>query len=108
VFAEGRQIMDDFDIAANGGGRTAISRSFNVNVTGGELNLRFANVLDNAILSAVEVLPIGDTVAPAVPRRPARSGRRRASTSTGTTTSSRTSPGTTSTAATRRPTSTRS
>ena len=74
VFAENKQIMDDFDIAKNGGGKTAISRSFNMNVTGGELNLRFANVLDNAILSAIEVLPIGDTVAPSVPRRPTTAG----------------------------------
>jgi fibronectin type 3 domain-containing protein len=74
VFAEGKQILDNFDIAANGGGKAAISRAFNVNVTGGELNLRFATVLDNAIVSAIEIVPIGDTVAPAIPKRPAVSG----------------------------------
>ena len=35
---------------------------------------RFANVLDNAILSAVEIVPIGDTTAPAVPRRATATG----------------------------------
>lgn len=75
VFAENKQILDDFDIAANGGGKTAIVKGFNVNVTGGELNLKFANVLDNAIVSAIEILPIGDTVAPAVPRAASAVGR---------------------------------
>ena len=68
-----KQILDDFDIAKNGGGKTAISRTFNVNVTGGELNLRFANVLDNAILSAIEILPDRRhrrPVDPAAARRP--------------------------------------
>lgn len=74
VFAENKQILDDFDIAANGGGKTAISKGFNVNVTGGELNLKFANVLDNAIVSAIEILPIGDTVAPSIPKKPAATG----------------------------------
>jgi fibronectin type 3 domain-containing protein len=74
VFAEGKQILDDFDIAASGGGKTALVKGFNVNVTGGELNLKFASVLDNALLSAIEILPIGDTVAPSVPRRPTATG----------------------------------
>ena len=43
-------------------------------MTGGELNLKFTSVLDNAILSAIEILPIGDTVAPSVPRRPTATG----------------------------------
>jgi fibronectin type 3 domain-containing protein len=74
VFAEGKQILDDFDIAANGGGKTAISRGFNVNVVGGALTLQFKNVLDNAMLSAVEILPIGDTVAPSIPKRATATG----------------------------------
>jgi fibronectin type 3 domain-containing protein/glucose/arabinose dehydrogenase len=74
VFAEGQQIYDNFDIAGNVGKNTATSKTFNVSVTGGELNLRFANTLDNAVLSAIEILPIGDTVAPSIPRRPASSG----------------------------------
>jgi fibronectin type 3 domain-containing protein len=74
VFAEGRQVLDNFDIAKNGGGKTAITKAFNVNVTGGELNIRFANVLDNAIVSAIEVLPIADTVAPGVPKRATAAG----------------------------------
>lgn len=74
VFAENKQILDDFDIARNGGGKSAISKSFNLNVTGGELNLRFVNVLDSAIVSAIEVLPIGDVNAPAIPKKSTAAG----------------------------------
>ena len=32
VFAEGKQLLNDFDVAANGGGRAAIVKTFNVNI----------------------------------------------------------------------------
>ena len=64
AFAEGAQILNDFDIAANGGGRAALVKSFTVGVTDGRLDLSFGKVLENPILSAVELLPAGTAEAP--------------------------------------------
>ena len=74
VFAEGAQVLDDFDIAASGGGRAALVRSFTVGVADGRLDLSFRSVKENAILSAVELVPAGAVVpatVPAVPGTPA-------------------------------------
>jgi hypothetical protein len=57
VYAENKLVLDRFDVAANGGGKSAIVRSVIVNVTDGVLDLRFRSVVENAILSAIEVLP---------------------------------------------------
>src|SRR5687767_2493038 len=57
VTAEGRTILSNFDIAASGGGKAAITRSFNMTVTGGSLDLGFIKVLENPILSAIEIAP---------------------------------------------------
>src|SRR5687768_16185340 len=58
VDAEGARILTNFDIAANGGGRRAITRSFSITVTDGRLNLAFRNVVQNAIVSAFELTPV--------------------------------------------------
>jgi len=60
VFAEGAQILNDFDIAANGGGKAALVKSFPVTVSDGRLDLSFKSVRENSILSAVELVPAGD------------------------------------------------
>jgi len=69
VFAEGSQILDDFDIAANGGGKAALIKSFPVHVADGRLDLSFRSVRENAILSAVELVPatLAPEIAPVAP-----------------------------------------
>ena len=64
VLAEDQPILTDFDVAANGGGRSAIGRSFPVVVSDGVLNLRFQGTLNKAIVSGIEI--IGDARAPGV------------------------------------------
>ncbi len=56
VTAQGQKVLTDFDIIAAGGGRAPISRSFQVKVTNGVINLGFTSVLNNATLSAIKVL----------------------------------------------------
>src|SRR3954465_8467239 len=55
--AEDTNSLGRFDVAAAGGGQAAIVRSFIVNVADGSLDLKFRNVLENAILSALEIVP---------------------------------------------------
>src|SRR5688572_13939251 len=63
VFAEKRLILDDFDIAAYAGGaNTALVKTAKVTVRDGKLNLWFQNVVDNAIVSAIEVTPLAPSV----------------------------------------------
>jgi len=63
VVAERKLILDDFDIAAAAGdSSTAITKSKNVTVSDGRLNLWFQNVKDNAIVSGIEVTRAVPTV----------------------------------------------
>ena len=65
VLAENQLKLDNFQIAvAAGGDNIAISRSFETSVSDGRLNLDFRNVVEYAIVSAIEVLPISVTPAP--------------------------------------------
>src|SRR6185312_10850399 len=49
VFAEGVQILNDFDIVqAAGGPKKAVVKTFTVHVTDGQINLRFAGVVNGA------------------------------------------------------------
>jgi hypothetical protein len=59
VFAEGVKRLSEFDIFASAGGAMrAVTRTIQVTVTDGVLNLYFAKGLaDNPIVSAVEILP---------------------------------------------------
>ncbi|HZN66151.1 MAG TPA: kelch repeat-containing protein [Tepidisphaeraceae bacterium] len=57
VSAEGRQVLNDFDIAASGGGKAAISRSFDVTVADGALSLSFTRVVENPIVSGIQLVP---------------------------------------------------
>lgn len=82
VAAEGRTILSNFDIAAAGGGKAAISRSFNLTVSGGALDLAFAKVLENPILSAIEIAPQPAPPPPQPPPGPAPAAFTRISWST--------------------------
>ena len=55
VFAEGAVVLNDFDLAANGGGRAALVKTFNVRITDGKLSLFFENVIDQSMVSAIEL-----------------------------------------------------
>jgi N-acetylneuraminic acid mutarotase len=72
VYAEGVQILNDFDIAANGGFQAALIKSFPVSVSDGRLDLSFGAVVENPLLAAIELLPAGTTPpavsAPAAPQ----------------------------------------
>jgi len=56
VLVEGATVLNDFDLAASGGGRAAVVKSFNVKVEDGGLSLFFEGVVDNAIVSAIELI----------------------------------------------------
>ena len=73
VYAEGSQVLNDFDIAANSGGKAALVKAFTVNVSDGRLDLSFRSVRENAILSGFELVPAGPTPDPVmtVPAAPA-------------------------------------
>jgi N-acetylneuraminic acid mutarotase len=57
VAAEKKWLLRNFDIAAAGGGKASVVKSFTTTVSDGRLNLWFDSVKDNAIVSAIEVLP---------------------------------------------------
>lgn len=58
VTGEGKALLNNFDIVAAAGGKgVAVTKSFNLTVTDGTLNLAFLGTLGNATLSAIEVVP---------------------------------------------------
>jgi N-acetylneuraminic acid mutarotase len=57
VYAEGKLVLNRFDVAGAGGGQSVLVRSLIVNVADGMLDLRFRGVRENAILSAIEIVP---------------------------------------------------
>lgn len=58
VFAEGKQVLNDYDIYKEAGYRTATVKTFTVNVSDQKIDLSFAKVVDNALLSAIELVKI--------------------------------------------------
>lgn len=60
VRLEGATVLNRFDIvvAAGGAGR-AVSREFPVTVTDGRVSLDFIRRVENAKVSAIEILPVG-------------------------------------------------
>ncbi len=63
VDIEGSRVLTDFDVVAVAGGRDiAVTRTFNVNVNDGTLNLVFAKgSVDNPKVSAIEVVYLGSS-----------------------------------------------
>lgn len=55
VSAEGKQLLSNFDIYAAAGKDAAHVRSFDVQVTGGSLNVQFNGVIGDAIIAGLEV-----------------------------------------------------
>ena len=56
VDIEGVQVLDDYDIFATVGFRTAVVESFNTTVSDGSLDIVFTTVVDNAKISAIEII----------------------------------------------------
>jgi len=56
VLAEGATVLNDFDIVASGGAKTAVVKTVNVTVNDGRLSLFFDGVVDNATVSAIELI----------------------------------------------------
>src|SRR5690606_18050410 len=61
VSIEGTQVLNDYDIVADVGPSTAVVKEYtNVAVNDGTLNINFTTLVDNAKVSAIEVLRFGD------------------------------------------------
>jgi hypothetical protein len=59
VFAEGVQILNDFDIVqAAGGAKKAVVKTFTVTVNDGRIDLRFAGVVGDALVSAISLVKV--------------------------------------------------
>jgi beta-galactosidase len=54
VWAEGKQVLDDYDILADAGAaQTAVAKCFNVAVSDGSIDVDFRGVVGEAIVSAI-------------------------------------------------------
>jgi fibronectin type 3 domain-containing protein/glucose/arabinose dehydrogenase len=71
VRAEGVNILNNFDIAAEGGGRTRLVKTFQVTITDGVLNVQtIKGSIENPLINGIELVPSDgqlDTTAPASP-----------------------------------------
>ena len=57
VFAEGAQILNDFDIVqAAGGAKKALIKTFTVTVNDGRIDLSFAGVVGDAMVSGISLV----------------------------------------------------
>ena len=66
---EGQEVLNNYDITAEAGGaQTAVSETFTVEVTDGELDIGFdateSDAVDNAKISAIKVVEVSDTNTP--------------------------------------------
>jgi hypothetical protein len=57
VAINGQQVLANFDILANAPKNTAYDRTFITTVTGGAVSVSFTTLVDNAKVSAIEVVP---------------------------------------------------
>src|SRR5690606_31851270 len=59
VRLENATVLDDIDLFVLGGnaGKVIVTRSFDVNVTDGVLNMDFAASKDKAVVNVIEILP---------------------------------------------------
>jgi hypothetical protein len=65
VSLEGQLLLSNFDIYAQNGAGKAVVKTFNaVSVADGTLNILFTSVVNNAIVSAIEINPSSDNTPP--------------------------------------------
>jgi hypothetical protein len=71
VDVNGSRALTNFDIAgATGGLNRPIVKEFDVTTTGAPITVNFSRVIDNALVSAIELIPSGPAPAPAPPVAP--------------------------------------
>jgi fibronectin type 3 domain-containing protein len=58
VSAQGAPILTNFDIFKAVGTKTADIQTFNISITTGQLNLLFTSVVNSAIVSAIQLIPL--------------------------------------------------
>lgn len=61
VDIEGTRVLNNYDIYARAGGYSAIVETFGTTVSDGGLNIVFTKVVNNAKVSAIEILPLTNT-----------------------------------------------
>jgi VCBS repeat-containing protein len=59
VSIEGQAVLSDLDIVATVGPKTALNLAFQAVVTDGTLNIDFVSLVDNAKVSAIQVIAVG-------------------------------------------------
>lgn len=74
VRIEGTTALSNFDIAARAGGKAKLVKTFTVNVTDGMVTIETIRKIENPLLSGIELIPFGDTTAPAAPPAVAANG----------------------------------
>lgn len=62
VTIEGNLVLDDYDVVADVGYQTAVVKTFNIEVTDGNIDINFLPVLDNPFVSGIEIMPTPATV----------------------------------------------
>lgn len=60
VEIEGSLVLDDYDIYADVGQNVAVMKSFDATVSDGNLDIDFTTVIDNAKISAIEIVAKGE------------------------------------------------
>lgn len=66
VDIEGQSFLNDFDILTETAAKTALTKSTQLVVTDGELNISFETVIENPKVNAIEILRVGDLPAAGV------------------------------------------
>jgi len=59
IIIEGNNVAPNFNIKAEAGVKNALKKSFNVYVSDANLNLQLQRILDNPLISAIEIISIG-------------------------------------------------
>ncbi|WP_064197442.1 MULTISPECIES: malectin domain-containing carbohydrate-binding protein [Emticicia] len=64
ILVEGNNVAPGFDIKALVGTKVAMKKSYYVYVSDGTLNIQFQRILDNPLVSAIEVISLGTSTPP--------------------------------------------
>lgn len=59
IIIEGNNVAPNFNIKAEAGVKNALKKSFNVYVSDANLNLQLQRILDNPLISAIEIISLG-------------------------------------------------
>lgn len=59
IVVEGNTVASNFNIMAEAGVKIALKKSYNVYVSDGNLNIQLQRILDNPLISAIEIISLG-------------------------------------------------